>query len=62
MSLTMAGFSATAYLQAASVLGVLTGGMVADGWVRGRRGRMWTQAVGLFAACPFCCSPGGPSA
>src|SRR5450756_1050089 len=34
MSLTMAGFSATAYLQAASVLGVLTGGMVADGWVR----------------------------
>ena len=48
MSLTMAGFSATAYLQAASVLGVLTGGMVADGWVRkDRRGRMWTQAVGI---------------
>jgi MFS family permease len=63
MSLTMAGFSATAYLQAASVLGVLTGGMVADGWVRkDRRGRMWTQAVGLFAGCPFCCSQGGPSA
>ncbi len=54
MSLTMAGFSATAYLQAASVLGVLTGGMVADGWVRkDRRGRMWTQAVGLFAGVPF---------
>jgi MFS family permease len=54
MSLTMAGFSATAYLQAASVLGVLTGGMVADGWVRkDRRGRMWTQAVGLFAGMPF---------
>ena len=30
--------------------GVLTGGMVADGSVRkDRRGRMWTQAVGLFA-------------
>ena len=54
MSLTMAGFSATAYLQVASVLGVLTGGMVADGWVRkDRRGRMWTQAVGLFAGVPF---------
>jgi MFS family permease len=54
MSLTMAGFSATAYLQAASVLGVLTGGMAADGWVRkDRRGRMWTQAVGLFAGVPF---------
>ena len=47
MSLTMAGFSATAYLQVASVLGVLTGGMVADAWVRkDRRGRMFTQAVG----------------
>jgi MFS family permease len=54
MSLTMAGFSATAYLQAASVLGVLTGGIVADGWVRkDGRGRMWTQAVGLFAGVPF---------
>jgi MFS family permease len=54
MSLTMAGFSATAYLQAASVLGVLTGGMVADAWVRkDGRGRMWTQAVGLFAGVPF---------
>src|SRR5260370_41440872 len=28
--------------------------MVADGWVRkDRRGRMWTQAVGLFAGMPF---------
>ena len=54
MSLTMAGFSATAYLQVASVLGVLTGGMVADAWVRkDRRGRMFTQAVGLFAGVPF---------
>ena len=54
MSLTMAGFSATAYLQVACVLGVLTGGMVADAWVRkDRRGRMLTQAVGLFAGVPF---------
>ena len=54
MSLTMAGLSATAYLQIASVLGVLTGGMVADSWVRKeRRGRMRTQAVGLLLGVPF---------
>jgi MFS family permease len=54
MSLTMAGFSATAYLQVASVLGVLTGGVVADAWARrDRRGRMLTQALGLFAGVPF---------
>src|SRR5258708_26472098 len=34
MSLTTAGFSATAYLEAASVLGVLTGGTGAGGWAR----------------------------
>ena len=54
MSLTMAGLSATAYLQVASVLGVLTGGMVADAWVRRTRlGRMGTQAVGLLVGVPF---------
>ena len=54
MTLTMAGFSATAYLQIASVLGGLAGGFIADAWIRkDRRGRMLTQAVGLFGGIPF---------
>jgi MFS family permease len=58
MSLSMAGFSATAYLQIASVLGVLCGGFLADRlvkrggtWQRG--GRVFTQAVGLLCGVPF---------
>jgi MFS family permease len=58
MSLSMAGFSATAYLQIASVLGVLSGGFLADTtvkrgptWQRG--GRVLTQAVGLLCGAPF---------
>jgi MFS family permease len=54
MSLSLAGFSATAYLQIASVLGVMTGGVLAD--MRARKdpaGRMVTQAVGLFCGVPF---------
>jgi len=54
MNLSMAGFSSTAYLQIASVLGVLTGGMLADRMVRRRAGgRMLTQAIGLFCGVPF---------
>ena len=54
MTLAMAGFSATAYLQIASVLGVLTGGILADRLVRRwRAGRMMTQALGLFLGVPF---------
>ena len=54
MSLSLAGFSATAYLQIASVLGVVTGGVVADRLARSdRAGRMLTQAVGLFCGVPF---------
>jgi MFS family permease len=54
MTLAMAGFSATAYLQVASVLGVLTGGFVADRLVRRfRGGRMMAQAAGLFLGVPF---------
>jgi MFS family permease len=54
MSLTMAGFSATAYLQVASVLGVLGGGVLADRLVRRYRGgRMMTQALGLCCGVPF---------
>ena len=54
MSLTMAGFSATAYLQIASVIGVLSGGWLADKLVlRHPAGRMRTQSIGLFCGIPF---------
>ncbi len=54
MSLTAAGFSATAYLQVASVLGVLCGGILADRLARRYRGgRMMTQALGLICGVPF---------
>jgi MFS family permease len=54
MSLSMAGFSATAYLQVASVLGVLCGGILADRLARRYRGgRMMTQTLGLFCGVPF---------
>ncbi|MBM3783541.1 MAG: MFS transporter [Acidobacteria bacterium] len=54
MTLSMAGFSATAYLQLASVLGVLTGGWLADRLSASRRGgRAATQALGLLGGVPF---------
>ena len=54
MSLSMAGWSATGYLQIASVLGVLTGGALADRWAQRRLdGRVRTQAIGLLAGVPF---------
>lgn len=54
MSLTMAGLNATAYLQISSVLGVLTGGIIADRLVRRYRGgRMMTQVAGLLLGVPF---------
>ena len=54
MSLAMAGVSATAYLQIASVLGVLSGGVLADRFAKSNRGgRMLTQAIGLTLGVPF---------
>ncbi|HWO02335.1 MAG TPA: MFS transporter [Blastocatellia bacterium] len=54
LSLALAGISATAYLQIASVLGVLTGGVLADKLARRTgRGRMLTQALGLTLGVPF---------
>ena len=54
LSLAMAGVSATAYLQIASVLGVLSGGVLADRLARTHRGgRMLTQAIGLTLGVPF---------
>lgn len=57
MSLASAGFSGTAYLQIASILGVVLGGMLADAMVARMpaqgRGRIRTQAVGLLCGVPF---------
>ena len=54
MSLSVAGTNATAYLAAASVVGVLCGGVLGDTLARrGRGGRMRTQAFGLLAGAPF---------
>lgn len=54
LSLTMAGFSSTAFLQIASVLGVLFGGWLADRFAARRTGgRALTQAFGLLGGVPF---------
>lgn len=54
MSLALAGLNATLWLQAASVLGVLAGGWLADRWSRRwRGGRMAVQALGLFLGAPL---------
>lgn len=54
MTLTMAGFNATAYLQMASVVGVIVGGVLADRVSRRRRsGRIEVQAMGLLLGVPF---------
>ncbi len=53
LSLAGAGFSATFYIQAASFVGILGGGWVADAWSRkSGRARGWTQAIGLLLAGP----------
>jgi MFS family permease len=54
LSLSQAGFSSTAYLQIASVLGVLLGGLLADR-VAAKRigGRQLIQASGLLFGVPF---------
>lgn len=59
MSLLAAGFSATVYIQAGSVAGILLGGTLADRWgTRSGRGRLLTQAAGLALAAPFLCIVG----
>ncbi len=48
-----AGLSATGYLQAASLVGVLVGGAWADRWSRtSERGRIWVPVIGLCVAAP----------
>ena len=54
LSLTEAGFTATFYIQAASVGGILAGGWAGDLLAaRHARGRIWTQVVGLCLGGPF---------
>mgnify|MGYP001061517319 CR=1 FL=1 len=54
MTLTLAGFSATFYIQAASFAGIFVGGLAADYWgTRRLKGRIWVQTAGLAAAAPF---------
>jgi predicted MFS family arabinose efflux permease len=54
MSLGGAGFSATFYLQAASYIGVILGGLVADRWSRTTPGaRLYVPIAGLLLAAPF---------
>jgi MFS family permease len=54
MNLAMAGFSATVYLQLASMIGAPCGGWIADK-LRSRtpRGRMIVQMAGLLSGAPF---------
>lgn len=54
LSLANAGFSSTAYLQMASVTGVLLGGVLADRFAaRLTGGRQLIQAAGLLMGVPF---------
>jgi MFS family permease len=57
MSLTMSGLNGSAYLQIASIAGVVCGGAMADALVRRRprdkTARMRVQALGLFCGVPF---------
>jgi sugar phosphate permease len=54
MSLAVAGLTATAFVQLASVLGSITGGWLADIFrTRSPRGRILVQAVGVLCGAPF---------
>jgi len=54
LSLSMSGLTGTAWLQVASVGGVLWGGWLADRWSRRHPGgRMWVQGIGLLLGAPF---------
>jgi MFS family permease len=54
MSLPAAGFSATFYVQASSLAGILAGGWLADRWsTLTGRARLLTQVTGLVVSGPF---------
>ncbi|MFO0949273.1 MAG: MFS transporter [Planctomycetota bacterium] len=54
LDLASAGFGATFYLQTASMVGAIAGGVMAD-WARQRMpgGRVCVQSLGLFLGAPF---------
>jgi MFS family permease len=54
LDLAQAGFSATVYMQSASMLGAIAGGFLADRWGKLRRGgRSLVQALGALCGAPF---------
>lgn len=54
MSLSMAGLNSTVYLQIASILGVLSGGLLADALAkRMKGGRLLAQSFGPLCGVPF---------
>lgn len=54
LSLGEAGISATAFIQAASFIGVITGGIIADRWSRKNpKGRVYIMAIGFIIGGPF---------
>lgn len=54
MSLSMAGLTATLFVQVASMVGSAVGGWMADRWCRRTPGgRMIVQAIGVLGAAPF---------
>ncbi len=54
MGLAEAGFTATFYIQIASIGGIILGGWLADRWsARSKRGRVYIQTCGVLLASPF---------
>jgi MFS family permease len=54
LSLGEAGISATAFIQAASFIGVITGGIIADRWsCKNVKGRVYIMAIGFIIGGPF---------
>jgi len=54
LSVGEAGISATAYVQIASLCGVLLGGFLSDRWViMNTRGRIYTLVLGIAVGAPF---------
>jgi MFS family permease len=54
MGLAMAGFTATIFVQLASMIGAPAGGWLADAWrARSPRGRLAVQTIGVLGGAPF---------
>ncbi len=54
LNLGEAGISATGFIQIASFIGVVVGGVIADRWSRkNNRGRLFMPVIGFTLGCPF---------